>query len=1297
MNTVDLLWILLPAGAEGQAGNLDLRLTVAIMPRLTTDPTVASPTLGDFPDLLDWPSRLSGATFGVRFGDTGAPIRNVEIVSPPADSALWRALFPATVAVESHQLDDHSSSSLVTNQITGIHQQTKALYGAAGHALAMPDPAQRAALHTVYAGFRRKSVRGKLLPIIDPNERGEEPSPAEPPTPDETQLSAFARYHGIGDPPPVTTPPTEPKLDFHQIVSSLGNFPGLLRLLGLVVDLRVDADGLPQTATLPAPAKLMLVPTLAGFTHTTPCTAYLWDGTNFAIQPTKDLNDPAAAAMARGFYHLDPASFSLVDHDVDSSGLKAGQFIAGHTPEAANAAPEAPPSLRTSGLTLAHSARDKALTAAFARSKEIFTGAEQVLFGVDVVRGFRVDIFDGRPQARSWRALCRRQGSYTFANAPELRRDIMDEGFIQTAVTHGGLDNGVPKYKLSEAIFRWEGWGLSAPHPMTALSRDPDPANAVPTGPAEQPDRFGIRTAFIPVPRTLPTLRFGSSYRTRLRLVNLAGDSVPLESEDESAAFPDAQHPFVYRRHEPVLAPVLALKVPLPTPPAGETIDRLVIRSFNASPSDDATPTVERAVRHVLPPRISQILAERHGMFDDVNGRLRADPDTYALIAHRDAGKLQVLRVDGADTAPMDPADHASIPYWADPLCRGASFRGAPHLEKGTRHRASGGSLTPVPFDADFPDSSALDPIVQIPFHQEDALPPTDPAAFSIILADGAGPPSWSTDERTLTFFLNKGEVSALSMASFLQSSDLEVLGIWQWVLEHDQATNQNKIAVLREQVIDGGHPLITPKRSVTLVHAVQQPIGVPTFSGLAPLTRTVGDTSAQLAGSLAVDGRSTGKVSVTAVWTEQQHPPRKAHPETQSFGAHVADMTLSHNENGTSVIAVETMGSYADGHLSFAGVGALRHNFGDTKYRKVKYRALAASRFEPYFAASSPGGFVREGPEIEVRIPNSKEPDPPKLLYVLPSFGWTTETTGHITTRTRMGGVRIFLSGTWFSSGDDELLAVLFDEGTTPPLPFATQWALDPFWKISSPASNSGLATHQNFPKDNTDKKFDHIGRMKIEQNSDPHALFAGYELDFDDETQRMFVDIPVKPPDSWYLPFLRLALARYQKNATKDALRFSTPVLTDLVQIPPLRSAQIDVSNPGQILVRVTGDPEPDVRLPGARLPSPKIQVDLETRPTGSTSELEWRKADDGSVHPLSTAGFLWDGSVTPTAGASYRILIREIETYSGHAEPMVSIGTLHQQLPLDHPELVQIPETGETPTERVTYADVFDLPSV
>src|ERR1700730_8692984 len=137
------------------------------------------------------------------------------------------------------------------------------------------------------------------------------------------------------------------------------------------------------------------------------------------------------------------------------------------------------------------------------------------------------------------------------------------------------------------------------------------------------------------------------------------------------------------------------------------------------------------------------------------------------------------------------------------------------------------------------------------------------------------------------------------------------------------------------------------------------------------------------------------------------------------------------------------------------------------------------------------------------------------------------------------------------------------------------------------------------------------------------------------------MFVDIPIRPPGSSYFPFLRLSLARYQPNAFDDRMRLSTPVLADLVQIPPLRTATIDVSTLGQIEVTVTGDTEPPARspVPGAGRGGPQISVDIETRPPGSTSDLEWQRQEVAGVRTVPQAGSLWHGLVTPVPGRSHR----------------------------------------------------------
>ncbi len=126
------------------------------------------------------------------------------------------------------------------------------------------------------------------------------------------------------------------------------------------------------------------------------------------------------------------------------------------------------------------------------------------------------------------------------------------------------------------------------------------------------------------------------------------------------------------------------------------------------------------------------------------------------------------------------------------------------------------------------------------------------------------------------------------------------------------------------------------------------------------------------------------------------------------------------------------------------------RHDFGDTKYRKVQYEAVATTRFKEYFPNLETDELTRTSPAVSVDVPNSARPAQPNVLYVLPTFGWDRKQNVPFsssvapdvepaafsglpnkkslssTSRRRGGGLRIYLERPWFSSGDGEMLGVV-------------------------------------------------------------------------------------------------------------------------------------------------------------------------------------------------------------------------------------------------------------------------------
>jgi hypothetical protein len=469
--------------------------------------------------------------------------------------------------------------------------------------------------------------------------------------------------------------------------------------------------------------------------------------------------------------------------------------------------------------------------------------------------------------------------------------------------------------------------------------------------------------------------------------VDLAGQSVPLDSPaGDRFTAPAAGATLPHLRYEPVNPPVLVERF-LPGP--GGSHAQLVIRSFNSDPSLDGVHLADSDERHVAPPRAAVQLIEQHGMLDDGSGRLRGDVATYAEIVSRDRGQFVTV----GDT-PLEPGEQLTVPYFPDPLARGAALAGLPHTPDGTKSVISGGTLS---YQAP-PDVVSLGgSVTQISFGA--GWPHRQP--FRIRLGEGTGAPAWDDGQRVLTVSLSKAETATLPLSSYVDPPDLELLGVWNWILElyeQEQAAAleggaagpalvelTDELALLTRLVLDGGHEMITPQLSVSLVHAVQQPLGRPEWIRLpvvhhpeAPVAvptldnkfwkvtawRYVGSHTAILLGALRINGASTAAINIEAAWTEWLDDPAQPGPTRTPATAPVDRIQLGLLEDGgifadgsqTRLVAVylsemDTLWFAAPfdqlaGATSPSDVAAPVHSLGDTKHRCVTYRAVANSRF---------------------------------------------------------------------------------------------------------------------------------------------------------------------------------------------------------------------------------------------------------------------------------------------------------------------------------------------------------------
>ena len=239
---------------------------------------------------------------------------------------------------------------------------------------------------------------------------------------------------------------------------------------------------------------------------------------------------------------------------------------------------------------------------------------------------------------------------------------------------------------------------------------------------------------------------------------------------------------------------------------------------------------------------------------------------------------------------------------------------------------------------------------------------------------------------------LPKADIVQVRLSSTLLSGDLALLGLWSWAGG----------AIPAAQAQDGEVWMLTPFQTLTLVHAVRQPLRTPEFNKLGA-GRSVGDTFATLGDVMSFSRKSTSKVEVYASWSE----PIDEGPGAPTPFLRTVDQTLAFPCDIDRPIAGETE---AEEELHFLLEES--HEFYDTKHRSVTYTAVATTKFEEYFEPEE-GPFTREtapppeghGPKT-LQVASAARPPAPNVLYVVPTFTWS-EPAGR-KARVRAAGSRV-------------------------------------------------------------------------------------------------------------------------------------------------------------------------------------------------------------------------------------------------------------------------------------------------
>lgn len=1135
-------------------------------------------------------------------------------------------------------------------------------------------------------------------------------------------------YTGAAGPLP-TQEQIQEEYDFHQMISALGDYPALLRALGLVVDLEFS---LPSPLP-PGEGVIQVIatwnPAIATFNHSLK-THYQLEAGRFLPRP----RDPDA--QRNGLLRLDnPLAYKILQIDPVGSALKVKDYaervvsVGVTVPAPDNASPDSLPALRNGGIGVARPNYGAELLQAFAQSLALnnylanqdgsaSTSAAPAggvdkppeptneLWAEDVVRGYRVDVKDSLTNA--WHSLCQRSGRYTFLDTQGGPRLVtfVDEGFAQPGASSNQTSLVEQmEMRVSEALFTWDGWSLVAPRPGKSLSGD---ANSTPQSYTNEPaTQFRMSTRFTPVAGSLPRLRYGVEYHLRVRTADLAGNSPfdpgdPLFTQD----LPETSPGVVYGRFEPVGTPPVVLTQDVIE---GESLERVVVRSL--SDLYTSTPVVRAAnERTIAPPKGSAIQVEQCGMFDTAAGKLAKAAYPTAVreggtLAQKvtpsglmDLPNVHIERVGGPDSeikkfwvnGPL------TITYLPDPYARGALLW---NLPGGSAPGTPQDLVDRIPFDGTWPD-----------------LAPFKLRLTSIPAGSTPQAPAWNASERVLTVELPPAASQVVRLSAYFSAEELDKMGVWRWVSSLGELPPN--FIKLRKWALQGRNWLLLPYRELTLVHAVNRPVQIPKLLSPFQASRMsieIGETRAKVAGKIQVHAPSTAKIDLLAEWSDPLDDPSISGNQPDSDRvertAFLAELMVK-DETQSDVPLQAKVGDEVRDYVV--------HDIGDTKYHKITYRAVASTRFREYFPpavtdkaanlqrpspaeltadAAKPAGEARPTDQArkELSILNTARPAVPQVRYVIPAFDWEETTNGDNQARTRKGGgLRVYLERPWFSSGDGELLGVVFQAGkfmnniSAAADPYVTRWGQDPAFISAGVDLAPGQSNFPDIP--NAHYKTD----LVLDELPGEQVAAAGFPVQYDQDRKLWYADLQINPGQGAYFPFVRLALARFQPNSVAGA-HLSPVVRSDFAQLTPERAAtltrvagvtppryKLTVIGPAYSQSATKAAPEPGaapVNVLSKMMVSLEYQQvnaagqpllgDLDWEPVRMVHEVPFQRTADGNLTR-------WDVTVDlplPDNPVRQRLVIREWEGYRSDS------------LPQDPPDWDEV-----TLQPRVVYTDVF-----
>lgn len=1132
MASTTLLWTTLPAGIRRSEGRWRARLSIFVTPRLEV-PQGKELTLSAFSEFVDWPATLragspEGIGFIVQVSDgqqvfaetTARPLATGAPDAAP-DSIAWRSLFPEATTVRALEAPEEvrmtAAPALQSYPAGKIVASIRDAYcDALAHELGVdPQPPRLSAFKT---GSLSAPASGR-------------PGTGDP-------LEQFLRFHRSSEKAaeiPIRTQADDCP-DFHQIIASMGTHPRLMRRLGLVLDVELPATKLGLDVSN-RDLRIRVVPVDADLddaSHFCRWTAIEYDtaaSDTFRVFTAAHPDGPPRA----GLHSLGGAQTSIAQEKIEHAVFALIQ----HTQKVL-AEPEPLPALLQGGLRLTHADTPAVLGKAIRRQAQLEQTLiqrkqtmqdgvldcphdEKPLYADELTRGYRIDVREG--DTGRWRSLCRRQVRYRSGtwSWPAADGSLDDEGVIEPATfldTYADQSEP-PEPRATQDLFEWDGWSLVVPRPDHAGDNNPPWPDRC--GPEDKPKL----DAQLEVPAgTLQPQRFGRCYQFRGRAVDIAGNSLTADEADAIApALP------MQAMQDIATRTVCCLRVESAKPPVifraqprgpGEAGDIIVLRD-----AESPQHRTEKFRVHVLPPEVPLRIAEKHGVFDHMRAA-----DSWRLISdHRGELAFETAKDEKQDERTRtihEPSAAKEIytPYLPDPMVTQA--------------------VLVLPDGAGSVDMPAFDDLPRSMKGRELAR------SCSLVIRPGKKEVRARVTGRRVMLEVPKGRVQTIRIAAKLTIDDLSIAAFAhpEW---HAHSSGKKRLADMTQKLnvaaARGDTPLLAPSRDIRIVHATQRPLTNPEFGRALVLTRTPDATTAILADdALEFDRPSTGRIDVYARWEDLVDDPnddawRLMHNAMHAGGVRIDD------DDGNPLDPAE---------MDEPARSPMSHDFGDTKHHQVSYQAVALSRFVEFYPASlteDADNVTRRSRPVTLHVPSTAPPAPPDISYVLPTFrrndsALNARDAGTERSAEQIGeGLRVYMNRGWFSSGKGERLALVVatPAGTPdPPEQDVSAWGMNPI-RDSAPLPGPLQLEHV----------WGGVARINDWPLNGGHVGLVIHEVSFSETHGLPFADIEFLSQRA-FMPFVRLALARYQEHAI-DTCKLSRIVHADFVPLAPGRAVTV------------------------------------------------------------------------------------------------------------------------------------------